>query len=302
MRRIDLAPFEIQIFLEVAECRSFRAAADRCQLSQPAVSRAVSRIESRLGTRLFDRTSRFVSLTPQGKAFLPIAKRIVRDLTTSLDELGSYCSGNEGHVVVAALPSVAASFLPEAIRDVMRDHPGVTVSIVDTLLEGVAAAVAQGDVDFGLAVEPAPGSSPVMFEPVVSDRFVAVLRSDHDLARREELSWADFESNPFVAMAGTTSVRALTDAAFRSARLTVSPAFEVSHLASAVALVAAGLGITALPELTLNAVRQDDLVARPLRDPVRERTIGILLRANRTLSPAAEILKARLAGSRPVRR
>lgn len=296
MKRIDILPVEIQIFLEVERARSFRVAAERCGLSQPAISRAVARIEDRLQARLFDRTNRQVELTPQGEAFRPIARRIVRDLTMSIDELRTSLTGEEGRVAVAVLPSVAFSLLPNAIGAFRRKYPSVTVAINDTLLGGVEKAVLEGEVDFGIAVAPArelPGQG-LTFEPLTADRFVAVLKRDHELAARDEIRWADLADHPFVAMATTTSVRSLTDRAFRMIDVDVAPAYEVAHLATAGALIASEFGMGALPELTLPALRHPDLVTRPLVDPVMERTIGILRRSGKTLSSAAERFRREL--------
>ena len=156
MNRIDVSPFEIQVFLEVAASGSFSRAAETSGLSQPAVSRAIGRLEQRLNIRLFDRTTRQVVLTPHGQTFLPIARRVVRDLTVSLDELGSYVSSVVGHVTVAALPSVAATLLPEALRRFHADYPAVTIAILDSFQDNVAGAVARGEADFGLSVQPPP--------------------------------------------------------------------------------------------------------------------------------------------------
>lgn len=286
MQRIDLSPFEIQIFLEVARSGSFVQTAQVAGLTQPSVSRAIARIEERLGARLFDRSSRSVVLTPQGEAFLPIARRIVHDLTTSLDEVSQHLAGEVGHVTVAALPSAAAVLLPPAIGALREAVPLATVQIVDSYLGNVARAVADGEADFGIAVPPDP-TLPLDFELLSEERFLALLPQND---RRKAVTWADLRAGPFIAMRRMTSVRHLTDAAFGTN--IPPPAFEASHPATAGALVAAGLGISALPEMTMHLIATTGIRALPLTDPEVIRPIGLLFRRNRTLSPLAK----RLAG------
>ncbi len=233
-------------------------------------------------------------LTPQGEALLPIARRVIHDLTTSLDEISQSLSAIGGHVAIATLPSIASAILPSLFAELRRDDPGIRLSIVDTLLDGVTGAVAQGEVDFGIAVEPSRRLPDLVFEPLTTDRFVAVLSARHVLARRRELNWADLAPHPIVAMRSMTSVRQLTDEGFASAGCAVVPAFEVSHLASAGALVAAGLGVTALPELALKAFDTGEITTRPLNTPVIHRAICLVQRRGRTLSPTADLVRRRL--------
>lgn len=299
MRRIDILPFEVQLFLEVAKAGSFSRASDSCGLSQPAVSRAIGRLEERLNIRLFDRTTRQVVLTPHGEAFLPIARRVVRDLTVSLDELRSYVSSVVGHVTIAALPSVAATVLPDALRRFHADYPSVTIAILDSFQDNVAGAVARGEADFGISAEP-PASAHLQFEPLVRDRFFAVLRAGDPLAN-EGITWAQLFTRPFIAMRGMTSVRMMTDRAASGLGLSVEPALQASHPATAGAMVQAGLGVTALPELTLRLLSTDGLVIAPLNEPEVTRELGLVTRTGRTLPHLVEILIRYLQRSPPPR-
>lgn len=294
MKRIDLSPFELQVFSVLAEKGSFRAVADHFSLSQPAVSRAVARIEGRIGARLFDRTSRSVVLTPQGEAVLPIARRVVHDLTTSLDEIAQSMSSVGGHVAIAALPSIVSAMLPPVFSRLRQRDPGIRLSIVDTLLDGVTGAVTQGEVDFGIAVEPSRARPDLAFDPLTTDRFVAVIPKSHALARRQDLTWTDLAAHAFIAMKTMTSVRQSTDESFVAAGCEVVPAFEVSHLASAGALVAANLGVTALPELALKAFDTSGISVRPLGSPIVHRAICLVTRRRRTLSAAADFVRKQL--------
>jgi LysR family carnitine catabolism transcriptional activator len=178
----------------------------------------------------------------------------------------------------------------------------VSVGVIDTLLDGVVGAVLRGEADLGIAGRPPDGK--VEFTRILSDRFVAILRQDHPLARLSAVTWADLAGHPFVAMSRITSVRPLTDRGFAQAGVAVEPEFEVSHLATAGALVAAGLGVTALPVLTLPVLAHPTLTTRLLQGPEVTRDIGVLTRAGRTLSPAAAAFRDTViaSGTDPVSR
>jgi LysR family carnitine catabolism transcriptional activator len=296
MKRIDISPFEVQVFLAVAESGSFSRSSEHAGMSQPAVSRAISRLEQRLNIRLFDRTTRQVALTPHGRAFLPIAQRVVRDLTVSLDELRSYVSSVVGHVTIAALPSVAATLLPTALHRFHTDYPSVTIAILDSFQDNVAAAVAQGEADLGISVEPPPAMR-LSFSPLIEDRFFAILPRGHPLVA-ENVRWSDLFAHPFIAMRAMTSVRVLTDRVAADLGIVVEPEMQASHPATAGAMIQAGLGVSALPEMTMTLLSPEGLVMRPLVEPVVIRPLGLVTRSGRTLPHLAQILADYLTDTR----
>ncbi|MFC0220195.1 LysR family transcriptional regulator [Pseudochelatococcus lubricantis] len=297
MNRIDIAPFEFQLFLEVAASRNFSRAAEMCGLSQPAVSRAIVRLEQRLNVRLFDRTSRQIVLTPHGEAFLPIARRVIHDLTVSLDELRSYVSSVVGHVSIAALPSLAFSFLPDVISGFHKDFPAVTIEILDTFKQNVASAVAKGEVDFGISAELDETEPHLEYRHLKTDRFRAVVQLGHPLAKRKSITWDELLNHPFIAMRERTSVRSLTDRVFQNINPEKRPVLETSHPSTAGAMIAAGLGVTALPDLTLPLVAHRQLKIIDLQGPILERRISIISRRNRTLPHLAGMLYNRFLKS-----
>ncbi|GGF02314.1 LysR family transcriptional regulator [Aliidongia dinghuensis] len=285
--RISFSLHQTVAFLKVAELGSFSEAAKALGISQPALSRTIRLMEEAIGTRLFDRDTRNVSLSPAGAALQPVAQRIALEFDSAFGELGQFFEGRRGRVTIAALPSAAAVLLPQAIARFQMGHPGVEVVIRDDLANVVASAVADGQADLGLTVRPTQ-SEKLSYRPLVSDDFVLVCRADDPFAAEAEIGWRAFADRPFIAMAPTSSVRAMTDAAFLQLGLSAKPLYECSHLATTVSLVAAGLGVTALPKLTLPLVNAAGLVTRRLTEPTMRRSIGVLTRTGRALSPAAE--------------
>ena len=284
--RIDLSPRQLLCFLRVAECGSFSAAAHALAISQPALSRTIRQVEGAIGARLFDRDTRNVALTQAGAELRPLAERLVTEFGGAYGALARFVAGQTGRLTVAALPSIAAVLLVPAIARMARTNPDVEVAILDGLSGSVLDAVGEGRADVGLTIRPAPRAT-LAYKPLFSDEFGLVCPSDDALAGNGPLPWSAFKDRPFVAMAAESSVRQMTDAAFLQASLAISPLYGCAFLGTTGHLVAAGLGITALPRLTLPLLGQPGLIWRRLERPVMRRQMGIVTRLGRTPPPAA---------------
>ena len=266
---------------------SFRAAAEALGVSPSALSRQVAALERTVGARLFDRHTRRVAATPQGLAFARVAERTVNVAEAGVDEFEAFLAVRRGRLAIAALPSVGAGLLPPLLERFTAEHPDVDLRILDALSEGVLHAVEMGEADIGFAAGTPAARSRLSFHALLDDDFVALGTPDGPLAEERAYAWEELTGMPFVAMAEGTSVRELVDAACARIGRALEPRFEVSHLATAGALVAQGLGVTALPALTLPMLHVEPLVLRPLAHFGAVRRIGLAWRSGHTLSPAA---------------
>jgi LysR family transcriptional regulator, carnitine catabolism transcriptional activator len=290
MRRLPSLP-SLKAFISVARARSFVEAARSLHVSQPALSRTIHLLEDQLGTRLFDRDTRNVSLTAAGEALLPVVERLSGDYEHAFSELARTFAGERGRVVVGALPSIASLRLPRLIAGFQRGHPGVEIVVRDTLSRSLEQQFIERQVDLGLIAlaEPIPQ---LQFQPVFSEPFGLVCRAGGELDTGQAAEWKLFTAQPFIAMAPLSSVRNGTDEAFARARLAIRPWFECSHLATLGGLIAEGLGVSALPRSTLPLLGPGRFAWRSLRRPVVARTVGLARLARRTLPPAAEAFAA----------
>ncbi|WMS40908.1 LysR family transcriptional regulator [Acuticoccus sp. MNP-M23] len=283
---------DFQAVLALHECGSFRAASSRLGLSTSGLSRQVAALEARLGTRLFDRDTRKLHPTASGEAFLRVAARLVHTADDVMAEFDAHLSASRGRLTIAGLPSVTAGLLPAHVRTFANAHPDIDLVIIDALSEGVLDAVETGNADLGFTAGTVTARSRLAFQPLMDDPFVAVGTPDGPLCEERTYAWEELTQLPFIAMAKGTSVRELIDGACQRFGRPLEPRFEVAHLATAGALVAEGLGITALPTLTLPVLRFDRLVHRPIRDFGVTRRIGLVRRSGRSLSPAARAFVA----------
>lgn len=280
---------QMQAFVAVAETRSFRAAGERINLSQPALSLAIKALEERLGGPLIDRHSRAFALTPEGAEFYTAAARLLADWDVTVNDVRSLFEMQRGRVSLGALPSIAAGRMPSVLGAFSARHPRVDVVMFDVIADRVLALVRDGRADFGLSVlqqrEP-----DVAFEPLFTDAFVVVHPPDHAIAGAETVSARELIRHPFIALSRASSVRKAFDRALAEAGISVRPVLEVEQLSTAATLVAQGRGLTAVPEVCLPLMQVHGLHALPLVAPRVEREIGILTPRGRSLSVAADSL------------
>lgn len=295
MTRINFAFEELQAFVAVADRSSFRMAAEHLCISQPALSRRIEKLEGALGLRLLERTTRQVDLTPGGRQFLERARQTLEDLEDAVTRLSDDAQARRGQVTVACVPSVAQHVLPGIAKAFAQLQPNVRLRVIDDSAHRVLASVVSGEADFGLNFTGAQDPD-VEFEMLGQDDYALVLPQEHPLASRASVAWADLADQKMVAVSRQSANRLLVDHALAALPRRPVWFYETEHVAGALGLVAAGLGLAALPRLSVPP-RHELLRAIPLIDPVVSRVVGLITRRGRTLSHTACQLCGLVRGS-----
>ena len=285
--KINWSTREIDVFLTLADTLSFRRTALQMHLSQSAVSGTLARLEDMLGARLFDRTTRTVQLTQAGEVFAEQARFLHHQVQETVRRVQAVAQVQVGRLALAALPSLAAGAVPRALARFAADHPGVHLQLFDSLAGPAFDMVRTGRVDFALTAANA-AEADLDYTPLASDRFVLLIGRSHPLAQgHTALAWADIAHLPHISMPAGTSVRQYVDAVLLTHRIRFAPQYEVEHLATIAAMVAAQLGVSALPELAAQVAQRPEVVTRLLKKPSLRRPIGLVTLRGRRLSLAA---------------
>ena len=286
----DLSTRQLRAFLALADLRNFTRAAEASHLSQPAFSVLIRTLESVVGTRLFDRDTRSVQLTPEGRLFEPSARRLLAGVANALQDLDDQVERRRGRVHVAALPSLAAGWLPPMLAEFHALWPGVELALSDRLSDACMDLVRGGQADFALASASAPAAEAAGLQlyPLHADRFHLVCRADHPLATGPLPDLARIARYPFVHMTRNSSVRQALEAALHP--LPMRTVLEVEQLATVTGMVEAGLGISIVPTLTLYQFQRPSLVTRPLSLSNFTRQVFMVRRKEGSLSIAAQTL------------
>lgn len=292
---MDLNLRQVRAFLSVAHLKSFTRAAGLLHLSQPALTVQIRNLETALGARLLDRTSRSVEITRMGRELLPVLQRTLRELDEAVANARELGAGRGGTVRVAALPSYAASFLPGVILTCRRTNPALSFVVRDAIASRINAMVQAEEVDLGITGgEVADGQIEALH--TTADRLCLIYPAAHPIGRKRRITLSDLTDLPLVLTNPGTSLREVIDAAFIQIGRTPTLACEVTYMMSAVAMVRAGLGLSILPASAREIRAERGLRARPIDDPAFFRAVSIIKKKGRTLPPAsAAFLEACMA-------
>lgn len=278
---------QLRAFIALADLRSFTKAAAVCHLSQPAFSALIRALEGELGTRLFDRDTRSVHLTAEGSLFETSARQLLGDFTLAINELGDHIERRRGRVHVAALPSLAAGWLPGIFSEFKASWPGIELNLSDFLSDPCIDLVRSSKADFALASTTASHAD-LRTELLRTDRFYLVCRTDHPLAAEKVLTLKKLAPYPFIHLSRNSSVRQALEVALHP--LQTNTLLEVDQLATVAGMVQAGLGISVVPALTLFHFERDGLLVRALPAKNLTRKIYVVRRQEGSLSVAAQSL------------
>lgn len=286
--RIDF--LGLQAFLSIAERGSFQRAASQLNLSQTALSHRMKKLEQDLGLKLFVRTTRQVTLTEAGAQLLPNAQRMIGELAASFEDLRQKGREKQARISVCCLPTLAVHYLPRLLNDFHASHPGVSVRIHDNSATEISELVRNGTAEFGLTL--ASDTHPDLeVKALMKEPFVLLCPKAHPIAQGEGVDWSDLVGVPLVRTSRQAGNRLLIDDALGPRRDQLDWRWEVLHIATAVSMVTAGVGLTVIPRLAVDGIDMRDLVALPLHNPGITRTVGIISARGRPLSPAAEALR-----------
>lgn len=258
---------QLRHFVAVAERLHFGRAAAALHISQPPLSRSIRDLEQRVGATLLARTRRRVDLTPEGARFLEEAKRILSHLERAVLEVGGMAAGDGGRLRLGFVSLADYGVLPGLLKAYKAARPGVALGLREMLSPEQAAALATGELDFGLLLPPVAGAD---LEHIVvqRERFLAALPSRHRLALpRGRIAVRELAGEAFV-MAPREIAPGLHDiVAALSARAGFSPrvAQEAIQMQTVVSLVSSGLGVAIVPASLANLGRRG-VVYREIAD------------------------------------
>ncbi|MFI6875659.1 LysR family transcriptional regulator [Streptomyces sp. NPDC050400] len=288
----------IEAFLAVADELHFGRAAERLRMAQSPLSQTIRKLERQLGTPLFERSTRSVSLTSAGRAFLPHARRIVSELDLARRAARSGQSEVYGQVTIGFSGTLNHRTLPPLTRRVRELHPGVELTLVGGVVtEQAVLQLKQGRLDLSFVGLPVRHAG-ITARAIAVEPFGAVLPLGHPLAEADQVALADLADEPFVAVPRHpgSAYREVLLGACLAAGFRPAVTQEVVDPYLILSLVAAGTGVSLAPEC-LRPVMPEGAVYVPLAPPVPELRSGIAWREDHdgealraVLAVAAEVL------------
>ncbi|GJI97976.1 transcriptional regulator [Duganella caerulea] len=281
----------VQAFVAIADFGGFQKAAETLHITQTAVTQRLRNLEDFLGVMLIERTTRSIALTGIGKDFLPQARRLLDELSSTLNEIRETGKAQRGDVSLACVPTVGIQYLPQIIQAYSARFPENRIKILDYASSRVAEAVQRREAEFGIGL--GGGVHPeLVSEPLMEDDFVLVCRDDHPLAKRRSLTWTQIQPYPLIFSGDVNGNRALLDSYLgsKSTELNLHFQYDVQRSATAVGLVASGIAAAIVPGLAILKGSYPRLRAIKLKDPTISRQLVLITRRAGHLSPAAQAL------------
>jgi LysR family hydrogen peroxide-inducible transcriptional activator len=188
---------QLRYFLRVAERQNFTRAAEDLQISQPALSRSIQKLEEELGQPVFERKTRSVSLTDAGILLQARAQQVLTILDDTRAEITD--DGQSGRLRVGAIPTIAPYFLPEVLRQFSTEFPNATLLVQENTTDALLKSCTQGEIDIAILALPV-STRHLEVEELFEEELLLVLPLDHPLLEKQNLRLGDLEPYPFVLL------------------------------------------------------------------------------------------------------
>lgn len=287
---------QLRYFVAVAEEGNFSHAAEREHVSQPSLSQQIHKLEAELDQQLFDRLPRSVVLTEAGRCLLPYARQILNAIADAGRSVASLEREVVGRLSVGAIPSIALYVLPRLIGTFQRRYPKVTFELFEDTTEKLVQQLEDGTLDLVLASGshefPSLERHSLGREPLLM-----LLPKNHRLARKKAIKWSDLASEKFLLLHEEHSVTIQVRQLLAANNLQPELVVRGAQLVTMARMVAAGLGVTVIPQMMLESEFAKGCVAVPFAKPAPIRELTLLRNPLRFESKAAAAFREEAAAA-----
>ena len=277
---------QLRYFVAVADEGSFSRAAAREHVAQPSLSQQIQKLEAEMDQRLFDRLPRSVVVTEAGKCLLEYARKIlieIADARRCVDELKREVVGR---LAVGAIPTIAPYVLPALIEKFQRRYPKVTLEIFEDTTERLVRRMEDGEVDVAL-VSTCDESPALERHSLGKEALLALVPKGHQLAKKKMIKWSDLKSQKFLLLHEMHCLSAQVNQFLAAHHLRPELTVRGAQLGTIARMVAAGMGVTLVPQMMIETEPVTGCVALPFAPPVPVRELNVVRNPLRFQSKAA---------------
>ena len=287
---------QLRYFIAVADEGNFSRAAAKVRVAQPSLSQQIRKLEAEIGQPLFDRLPRSVVLTEAGRCLLDYARQIlasIGDAQRCVDELKGKIAGD---VAVGAIPTIAPYVLPELVVTFQKHYPDVTLHIVEDVTAGITRRIEAGELDVALASTCRP-SPTLRRESIGNEPLLLLVPERHALAKKTLAEFDDLKSQRFLLLHEMHCLSQQVHHLLESRRLHPEVALAGSQLSTIANMVAAGIGLSIVPQMMVKHHATPGCVSLPFAPPVPERELNLLYNPLRFQSKAAAAFRKEAAAA-----
>lgn len=286
-RLINVSSRQLQAFLELARLRSFSKAAERVHLSASGMSMMVKELEEQMGARLFDRTTRSVTLTEAGRRLEPVAERLVAELQAVQAAIGGGEAAAQSRLRIAATPMVSASVLPEVIKAFGLKHPQVDLELDDVDVSVVRQRILDEEADIGLGffVKPAAG---LQREPLCRFRLMRIGPPGSDSSGLgHSQTWSSLAGLPLISLPADNPIQAVIEKELAAIHRGNEQRPRMNLLGTLIGMVRAGRGHAIVPSFALDECLRQGLQVSMLTKPTVHIELHVVSLRGTQAKPAA---------------
>jgi LysR family hydrogen peroxide-inducible transcriptional activator len=282
---------QLKYVCAIADTGSFSRAAERCHVAQPSLSQQVLKLEEDLGARLFDRLGRSVRLTEAGRAFLPHARSILHQMEVARSGVEDKRTDVRGSVTVGVIPTIAPYLMPQCVAAFSKKYTDAKLRIVEETTPILAESLRNLAIDLAILSLPLKHKE-FEISPLQTEPLFAVLPRGHARAGAKSLALKDLRGESFVLLRDGHCFRDVSVAACSRAKVDPRVAFESGQFSSLLGMVAAGVGVSLVPEMAVD--RGADCSFVRISDTQASRTIVAAVLRGRSFNRVQQAFLAHL--------
>ena len=277
---------ELTAFVAVVELNSFSAAAVKLSITQPALSRRIAKIEEVVGEQLLVRNKKNIVPNETGQRFYVIAKRLVIEVQTAAVELQNIREDDSGRVSMSINMTWCSLLIADITAEFRKHYPNYTLNIFEGSSVFAVKKVYDGEVDLGVTQKPKRLFG-VEFAPLETDEFLVACHRDHPLASFAAIPADELKNHVWMRLIRDSVFASLDYIEFEGGTDFPETLVNANHYSTILRMVDANVGVTILPRMALHQFEGQNVVLRPFVDPIVRRTVGLLTKQNRAMTPAS---------------
>ena len=282
---MDLTTRQLRAFRLVAQHRNFTRAAEALFVTPSGLSVLIRELESRVGFRLFDRTTRHVELTPHGTELLGVIQRNLEELDAAIANIGRSAKRGQQQISLGTTPLVAANVLPPAMREFRKQRPDIQIRLFDAELPALIKMIESGKLDMSLGIfKP---MADVRREPFFRFSLIVARAAKDNVPPRKTITWSALDGETLIALSGGHPHQQLIDKQLAQAGVKVRVASVVNLLDTQIALAEAEEGIAIIPSFGIAACRNRKVATSQLIQPTVRFDFHLFSNRGRELPPGA---------------
>ncbi|HEX3028960.1 MAG TPA: LysR family transcriptional regulator [Clostridia bacterium] len=274
---------QLEYFQTVANLQHMTLAAETLKLSQPALSRSISRLENELGVPLFDRQGRSIVLNRYGKRFLKHVNRILYEYEESKREIQDLVNPEKGEVSLGFLHTIGAAYVPDLIKGFSCKYPGIKFQLHQNSTHTLLNELISGEIDLCM-LSSTENMPKVEWNHLWSEELFVAVPSSHRLAVLKAIDLEQIANEPLISFKKGYGMRKITDELFNEAGIKPKITFEGEEVHTVTGLVAAGLGVAFVPDA--KGMESEEISLLHVQSCKCTRDIGIVRLKESYLSPS----------------